>query len=166
MISIFALIVSLSVLAHSIYSSRRSHRASLQPTLIFYNGEFDPNEVTSWMVGNAGNGPAINVTVAGDAGCRITSNSTVMVLPSIPVGHSIRLGALPHRNVLACTYHDLFGRQYTATCVNNKIIMQKGNLYPNLNGLPRAFLDPKWRKQTVMAQSPQATKSVKESVPL
>jgi hypothetical protein len=116
MIDIFALIIALIALGNSIYVYMKSHRAGLQPTVTFYNGEFNPDEMTSWMISNVGKGPAFNVIVAGDDGESITPNATVMVIPSIPVGHALRLGALRQRNVLVCTYADLFDEKYTTEC--------------------------------------------------
>jgi hypothetical protein len=138
-LQIFTLGLSVLAMGVSYYAATRTYRSGFRPFLIFYNSEFDPDEETSWTLENAGSGPAINVVVAGDNGSRITEASEAVVIPSIPKGHSTRVGFLSARNTLAATYSDVLGREYTTICSNNRTTMHNSNKFPYLKGAPIFF---------------------------
>lgn len=139
LLEMFTLALSIMAMGVSYYAATRTYRSGLRPFLIFYNSEFDPNEKTSWTLENAGNGPAINVVVAGDSGPRITETSEAVVIPSIPKDHSTRVGFLSVRNTLAATYSDVLGNEYTTICSDNRTTMYNSNMFPYLSGSPVFF---------------------------
>lgn len=139
LLQMVTLVLSVAAMGLSYYAATRTYRSGFRPFLIFYNSEFDPNEETSWTLENAGNGPAINVVVAGDGGARITEASEAVIIPSIPKGHSTRVGFLSVRNTLAVTYSDVLGNKYTTICSDNRTTMYNSNKFPYLKGAPVFF---------------------------
>lgn len=138
-LQMFTLGLSILAIGVSYYAATRTYRSGLRPFLIFYNSEFDPDEETSWTLENAGTGPAINIVVAGDSDTRITETSKAVLIPSIPKGHSTRVGFLSARKTLVATYSDVLGKEYTTICSDNRIVMHNSNRFPYLKGVPVYF---------------------------
>ena len=118
-----AIVTTLGIVV-SYYIFFRSVRANSNPVLIFTSR----GEGTRWKLENYGNGPAINILVAEGE----TSKHWDEIVNCYPqaVGSSVELVWLKKAGILAATYSNIYGEQFTSICHHNQTQRIKGNKFP------------------------------------
>lgn len=133
-LAIFSSALSVVALIFSFLSFRRSHRTGIRPVLVFSNDSFDEGSQTTWVVENAGNGPALNVVLCGGGSLVDLDASKAVVIPSMTRGSRERLGFISRRLVFVAKYTDVEGQKYTTTCADNVNQLFERDVYPSLAG--------------------------------
>ena len=124
-ISVIALIMSVTSVFSSVYFSRLGIKTNVLPALVFIY-----NVKAGWSLRNVGNGPALNVLVA-----RRLSSDSDWDLPTriypIGKGEEVSIPWVGHNpKLLAVSYQDAHNRTYTSICDNDLTKIQEGKKLP------------------------------------
>ena len=123
-LSLAALIISISTFALSYQATRRAAILGRKPVLVFeYEGDH------GWFLRNVGSGPALNIVVAQRRKQRHWFNP--VRVPPFSKDGSMLLAWLGHVNTtgLGATYSDSEGVIYTSTCGNDLSEVHDGELF-------------------------------------
>lgn len=134
-VSFFVSVVAVII---SYYSFKETHKTSIQPMVIFFH---DP-ENKFYCAKNVGNGPALNVFIAGGES-KEKPSSEVVLISAIEVGGVVRLEWVRSKLALIATYIDIDKHEYTTICENNLNSMSKKNKYSKNNDTDHWI--PEWK---------------------
>lgn len=132
LISIISIVLSVSAISITYFIFRKTHKTSVQPVIVFSNLEKEKGDNTSWIIENVGNGPALNVLIAGGTHQFDWNDEDITLIPAIGCNISRRLHWIKQKAALLATYKDIYGREYTTICVHNKHTIKEGNSFPTL----------------------------------
>lgn len=135
--SSMSLIISLIAVLITLLIFRKTQKSSIRPYIVFFNSEKGMGDKTSWCIENVGNGPALNILIAGGTNQFEWNHEDITLLPAMTCNISKRLQWVKLHGALLATYTDICGREYTSICVHNKHTITEGNSFPNLE--PRKF---------------------------
>jgi|SRR5579864_5731105 len=119
-----AILVSLVTFVLSFTYTRRAERIAVRPILAFvYDGS------VGWSIKNIGNGPALNVIVAQQAGSQWFN---LVRIPPMKKDAEFVLNWLEHVNItaLGSKYTDLNGNIYSSTCQDDLTRTFETNVFP------------------------------------
>lgn len=123
-IELLPAIATIIAVVVSYYIFFRSVRANSKPVLIFTSR----GKGTRWKLQNYGNGPAINILVA-ESETFTHWNEAVNCYP-LAINQSVELIWVKRAEILAATYSNIYGEQFTSICQYNQTKVKKGNKFP------------------------------------
>jgi len=135
--SLISLLLSLTAIVITYLVFRKTHKRTVQPIIVFSNVEKEDGDKTSWCIENVGNGPALNVLVAGGTTQLEWNDGDKTLIAVMGCNVSRRLDWVRLRGAFLATYKDIYGREYTSICVHNKHTITEGNSYRDLE--PKKF---------------------------
>jgi len=107
--------------------------------IVFSNVPAEADHETSWCIENVGNGPALNVLVAGGTNRLQWNQQDITLIPVIGKNTSRRLHWIKQKGALLATYKDIYGREYTSICVDNQHTISDGNSHKDLKPAKYAY---------------------------
>jgi hypothetical protein len=137
LIPYLSLAVSLAAVAVSYYCFRLALRRSVKPVLVFSHEGQGKDDKSVWHVENVGNGPAINVILAGRNVERQWKQS--LILPALATGSRFRLTWITHTGALVAIYSDSSGGMYTTECFDSRNRIFAGNRFPGLEPIKASW---------------------------
>ena len=137
--SIISLFISLIAIIVVYLTFRGSHRTSVQPMIVFSNAPAEVDYETSWCIENVGNGPALNVLVAGGTTHLKWNQQDITLIPVIGKNTNKRLIWIKQKGALLATYKDIYGYEYTSICVGNQHTISDGNNHKDLKPAKYAY---------------------------
>ena len=129
--TVISLLLSLIAIAITYLIYQRTQKTTVQPVIVFSNVEQGDGDRSSWCIENVGNGPALNVLVAGGNNKLEWHEKDITMIPVIGCDNIRRLWLKKYGALLA-TYKDIYGREYTSICVGNRHSIKDGNSHPHL----------------------------------
>jgi len=130
-VPLISLITSVGAILLSYIAFQKNYHADIQPIIVFYPISNSDNKYC-WYAKNVGKGPAQGVLITGSKNKKEFLQEQAILFPTIMQDEIIKIGWDISNNGLIAIYSNIYRKEFTSVCVNNKNTLLNGNKYKYL----------------------------------
>lgn len=128
---ILSIIISVCAIIISYFTFRKNYHADVQPIIVFYPVSNSQEQYT-WYAKNVGRGPAQGVIIAGGNKQKDLNHEQAILFPTLMQNEKIKLGWDIPFHIFVAIYSNIYNKEFTSICIENKNSLLSGNKYKNL----------------------------------